>query len=225
MRGCTLLVLSLLAAPSLAQAASFPCAKASTPTERAICADPALSRLDERLAGAYRAALEKLSGSSPEEGKAQTALKADQRAWLAERNACGADAACLRTAQERRLAVLTFHPDPGAPSPADRFVGVFEHEGMMTLAVLRLRNGQVAVSVSGAEPTSGRWVCDFSGLGTVGGDGTLAVGTPDAEGNGLIIKAGGKTGLGIPDVEANRAASGYWCGMGGSFILSYRRAP
>ena len=32
-----------------ASAASFDCAKASTPTEKAICADPILSSLDEQL--------------------------------------------------------------------------------------------------------------------------------------------------------------------------------
>ncbi|MCW2238951.1 lysozyme inhibitor LprI family protein [Azospirillum canadense] len=223
MRGCTLLVLSLLAAPSLAQAASFPCAKASTPTEKAICADPGLSKLDEQLSAAYRAALNQLSGSSPEEGQAQTVLKADQRAWLGERNACGGDQACLKTAQERRLAVLSFHPAPGAPSPVDAFAGVFEYKGVMTLAILPLRNGQAAVSISGAEPTSGRWVCDFSGVGQVKGDGRLTVGTPDADGNGVVIETRGTSGLEIPDNDANQAVSTNWCGAGGSFVLPYRR--
>ncbi len=237
MRRATLLVLPLLAAPSLAQAASFSCAKASTPTEKAICVDQGLSKLDERVAAAYRDALALLSGSSPEEARAQIALKADQRGWLGERNACGADLSCLRAAHERRVAVLTFHPDPGGASnasrpadwPADRYVGRFDHDGFMSIAALALRNGQLAVSVSGAEPSAGRWVCDFSGIGQVDGKGRLIVGTPDAAGNGLILEARGsttdKTGIDIPDNEPNRAASGNWCGMNGSFILSYTRAP
>lgn len=235
MRRCTLPTLSLLVltlsahppgvAPSPARAASFPCAKATTPTEKAICADQGLSKLDERLAAAYRSALNQLSGSSPEEGKAQAALKADQRAWLGERNGCGGDVSCLRAVQERRLAVLSFQPDPAAPSPADSFVGRFDHRGVMTLAVLPLRDGRVAVSLSGAEPTSGRWVCDFSEVGRVGSDGRLTVGTPGAEGNGLVIESKGEAGLDIPDTEANRAASGNWCGMGGNVVLPYRRTP
>ena len=233
MRHGTLLVLTLLAMPSLAQAASFPCAKASTPTEKAICADEGLSKLDERVAAAYREALALLSGSSPEEDRAQVALKADQRGWLGERNACGADLSCLKAAHERRVAVLTFHPDPAGASkasrPADRYVGRFDHGGFMSIAALALRNGQLAVSVSGAEPTAGRWVCDFSGIGQLDGKGRLIVGTPDAAGNGLILEARGNTkdaaGIDIPDNEPNQAASGNWCGMNGSFIFSYTRAP
>jgi Uncharacterized protein conserved in bacteria, putative lipoprotein len=237
MRGGTLLVLTLLAAPSLAQAASFPCAKASTPTEKAICADQGLSKLDERVAASYREALTLLSGSSPEEGRAQVALKVDQRGWLGERNACGADLSCLKTAHERRVTMLTFRPDPGAKSnadrPANRYVGRFDHGGFMSIAALALRNGQLAVSVSGAEPTAGRWVCDFSGIGQVDGKDRLIVGTPDAAGNGLILEARNETGdntkdragIDIPDNEPNRAASGNWCGMNGSFIFSYRRTP
>ncbi|WP_448202728.1 lysozyme inhibitor LprI family protein [Azospirillum sp. sgz302134] len=227
MRGGVILVLSLAVFPSLspasAQAASFPCAKASTPTETAVCANAGLSTLDERLSAAYRDALKQLSGSGPEEGKAQSAVKADQKAWLAERNACGADPACLRTAYERRLKVLTFNPDPGAASPADRYVGVFDHGGFMGITAMALRNGQVAVSVSGAEPTAGRWVCDFSGLGRLDDAGRLVVGTPNANGDGLILEAKGKSGIDIPDNEPNQAAGMNWCGANGSFVFFYRR--
>jgi len=58
------------------QAASFDCAKASSPVERAICANPDLSHVDEVLARAYATAL----GGLTDEGKA--AVQASQRAWL-----------------------------------------------------------------------------------------------------------------------------------------------
>ncbi|MDQ2105139.1 lysozyme inhibitor LprI family protein [Azospirillum isscasi] len=224
-----LLALGLLALPSAATAAGFPCSKANTPTEKAICADPALSALDDRLSASYRAALDRLSGASPEEGAAGAAVKTDQRAWLRERDSCGADPSCLRRAYEGRVAVLSFRTDPAAPSPAGRYVGRFDHEGFMDIAAVALRDGTVAVSVSGAEPTAGRWVCDFSGVGRLDGAGRLAVGTPDATpdagGGGLILEAGEGGGITIPDLEPNRAASGYWCGHNGSFIGSYRRVP
>lgn len=220
-----LLALGLLALPSIAAAAGFPCSKATTPTEKAICADPALSALDERLSASYRAALERLSGASPEEGAAGAAVKADQRAWLRDRDSCGADAACLRRAYEGRAAVLSFRTDPAAPSAAERYVGRFDHEGFMGIAAIALRNGTVAVSVSGAEPTAGRWVCDFSGIGRLDDQGRLIVGTPDAEGGGLILVAEKDRGVVIPDLEPNRAASGYWCGHNGTFIWTYRRTP
>ncbi|ALJ38676.1 DUF1311 domain-containing protein [Azospirillum brasilense] len=220
-----LLALGLLALPTAAAAAGFPCSKAATPTEKAICADPALSALDGRLATTYRAALERLSGASPEEGAAGAAVKADQRAWLRERDSCGADAACLRRAYDGRTAILSFRTDPATPpSPIGRYVGRFDHEGFIGIAAIALRNGTVAVSVSGAEPSAGRWVCDFSGIGRLDDKGRLTVGTPDAEGGGLILVAEEGGGVVIPDLEPNRAASGYWCGHNGSFIWTYRRA-
>ncbi|CAO3454148.1 hypothetical protein [Azospirillum argentinense] len=222
-----LLTLGLLALPTAtAAAAGFPCSKAATTTEKAICADPALSALDGRLAATYRAALERLSGASPEEGAAGAAVKADQRAWLRDRDSCGADAACLRRAYDGRMAVLSFRTDPAAPpSPVARYVGLFDHEGFVGIAAMALRNGTVAVSVSGAEPSAGRWVCNFSGVGRPDDQGRLIVGTPDAEGGGLILVAEKDGGVVIPDLEPNRAASGYWCGHNGSVVWSYRRAP
>ncbi|MBK3733169.1 uncharacterized protein DUF1311 [Azospirillum brasilense] len=222
----TLLALGLLALPTAAGAAGFPCSKAATPTEKAICADPALSALDGRLAASYRAALEQLSGASPEEGTAGAAVKADQRAWLRDRDSCRADAACLRRAYDGRVAVLSFRNDPAAPaSPIGRYVGRFDHEGFIGIAAIALRDGTVAVSVSGAEPSAGRWICNFSGIGRLDDQGRLIVGTPDAEGGGLILVAAKDGGVVIPDLEPNRAASGYWCGHNGSVLWSYRRSP
>ena len=217
------LALALLASPPEAVAASYPCAKASTPVEKAICADPEASRLDERMAAAFKQAIEHLGGSSPDSNDIQAAAKADQRAWLAERNACGPDAGCLRKNYERRLAVLMFKPDPGAPSPADPYIGRFHHRDFVHVVAMGLRNGTVAVNVSGAEPTSARWICDFSGIGRVNEGGALIVGTPDADGNGLIVERNGPTGIRIADHDANLAAKGNWCGFNGSFVFPYVR--
>lgn len=73
-----------------AKAASFDCAKAGTPFERAICDDVDLSLADERLAKTYATAIGGLSD------KALTAVRADQRAWLdyAQR-ACTDDAVAM----------------------------------------------------------------------------------------------------------------------------------
>lgn len=67
--------LTVAGAPA-AQAASFDCAKASTPVEKAICANPDLSRADEVLARAYATALGGLSD------EAKAAIQASQREWL-----------------------------------------------------------------------------------------------------------------------------------------------
>ncbi len=50
-------LMGLMAPQQHAWAASFDCAKARSKTEKAICGDPELSKLDEQLAAAYKAAL------------------------------------------------------------------------------------------------------------------------------------------------------------------------
>jgi len=79
--------------------ASFPCDKASSPTEKLICSTPETADADKRLAAAYSAARVKATD--------QTALKQDQRSWLTgERNAC-ADTACLLRVTESRIQKLS----------------------------------------------------------------------------------------------------------------------
>ena len=68
--------LAVLGAAPIAQAASFDCAKASTPVEEAICSNPELSRRDEVLAKAYATALGGLGD------EAKSTMQAGQRAWL-----------------------------------------------------------------------------------------------------------------------------------------------
>jgi len=51
------LLISMLLAGAVAHAASFDCAKAKTPQEKAICASPELSAADDKMAAAYRAVL------------------------------------------------------------------------------------------------------------------------------------------------------------------------
>ncbi len=91
-------------------AASFDCGKASTLIENAICTNPELSRQDEVLARAYQAAL-----------KQDPTIKADQIAWLKERNRC-TDERCLIRAYDRRIAELSVRPGStgtaAPPAPA-----------------------------------------------------------------------------------------------------------
>jgi len=87
------LIFSALLAHIPAVAASFNCAKATTQTEKMICADQDLGKLDEQLAGIYS------------EGKHIPGLKNEQRAWLTEIKKC-IDVACLKTAYRERLEEL-----------------------------------------------------------------------------------------------------------------------
>jgi glucose/arabinose dehydrogenase/uncharacterized protein YecT (DUF1311 family) len=81
-----------------AHAASFDCRKAGTKVETLVCADPGLSKLDDRLAEAYESALARAT--------APTVVENSQVAWLrTQRNACG-DADCLRREYTARIAAL-----------------------------------------------------------------------------------------------------------------------
>jgi len=94
------LLLAVCAASSVvADAASFPCDKATTPVEKMICGNADLSMLDETM-GRY------FAGAREELGRGQACLVTDQRSWLrGTRNACK-DAACLSRTYLQRLAVL-----------------------------------------------------------------------------------------------------------------------
>ena len=81
-------------------AASFDCTRASTATEKAICASTATGQLDERLADTYRAALSVLPETREE-------LKKEQLSWLRSRDAlCGGDNRCLDRSYHERIRLL-----------------------------------------------------------------------------------------------------------------------
>ena len=86
-----------------APAASFDCAAAATPTEKAICSDVVLARLDRAVAEAYA---RKLSYEFDAANKEK--IKQAQRAWLTTRDSACADAdvPCLTGVYKARLAEL-----------------------------------------------------------------------------------------------------------------------
>lgn len=98
----------LMLVPVAAQAAGFDCGKAASPTEKTICANPALSKLDGDLSAAWKRTLAK--------GGDTAAPKAAQLKWLKQRDQCGSDASCLGDRYRERLASLN-----GTPLAADRW--------------------------------------------------------------------------------------------------------
>jgi uncharacterized protein len=103
------------------QAASFNCDKAASATEKAVCADPALDRLDETMASRYQALLTRLPPVQAD------ALRQEQRKWLQQRNRCGGKGDCLRREYQGRLIRLEqlaapaptgTAPPGGPPAPA-----------------------------------------------------------------------------------------------------------
>jgi uncharacterized protein len=73
--GCSAAI-AIAVASSVCAAASFSCSAPTAPRERLICTDPELSRADETLAAAYKAALAALSDAGRE------AIREGQRQWL-----------------------------------------------------------------------------------------------------------------------------------------------
>ncbi|MGK7865548.1 peptidoglycan-binding protein [Falsiroseomonas sp. E2-1-a4] len=80
--------------------AAADCNRVSTPVERTICANPALTEKDRELGQTYAAARD---GFQPED---RIQLQQDQRSWLRARDGCGPDARCLEAVMQARIEAL-----------------------------------------------------------------------------------------------------------------------
>lgn len=87
--------------------ASFDCAKASTAVERTICGDAALAAKDRDVSTRYRGWIAAIKAGRLVDDPAE--VTADQRAWVAKRNACR-DAPCISAAYDERLYELPEAP-------------------------------------------------------------------------------------------------------------------
>jgi uncharacterized protein len=84
-----------------AKAASFNCAHAILAAEEAICGNDNLSRLDEQTAGMYFL----IVGSGAPKATVSE-VKASQRKFIEQRNACGANIDCLVDAYTSQIMFL-----------------------------------------------------------------------------------------------------------------------
>ncbi|RVT89343.1 lysozyme inhibitor LprI family protein [Sphingomonas crocodyli] len=92
--------LALAAVATSASAASFDCARARSPDEKAVCASRALNDADVKMATLYALDLRFV----PMGGRDH--LHDEQRAFLTARKACTTDRACLGRLYTRRIATL-----------------------------------------------------------------------------------------------------------------------
>src|ERR1700688_2084962 len=109
-----LLSISINAAPR--QQPSFDCRKAAAASEKAICANVTLSRLDFQLGRTWQTLLRAFDTDSVQE----TQMKQDQRAWIVRRTTCGDDANCIGKLYRDRLSALD------GTDPAHRFSGEYD---------------------------------------------------------------------------------------------------
>jgi uncharacterized protein YecT (DUF1311 family) len=85
--------------PAAHAVASFPCSAARTPPEKAICGSQALAGYDRSVAAAYKRSLHRHADD-------KQVVEQAQRDWIAARNACQADAACISNRLQERLDAL-----------------------------------------------------------------------------------------------------------------------
>jgi uncharacterized protein len=83
---------------------SFACRNLEHDAERTICNSAYLSRLDRRMARKYNELAVGMKAYSDYESLRE--LRATQRQWLKERNACGSDKDCIAARYQERLNVL-----------------------------------------------------------------------------------------------------------------------
>ncbi len=142
----SIVLVTLLAAALPLTAAAADCARAVTPVEKMICADPEAMRLDTLQDAAYQQALDKTAGAP--------ALKRWQRNWLKSPavKACR-DGACLRAELTAHTALLQAVASPD--KPAGRYTGYYvRHDGLYVdrnyadLLLIGLEDGRVLVTGS-----------------------------------------------------------------------------
>ena len=102
---CAILAVTLSLTASDAQAASFNCAYAKLPAEVAICNDEELGSLDVPMSRLYYSDIHKLPWEQV------TEVKAEQKAFIKERNACGSDDVCITDSYNARIERLNFWAD------------------------------------------------------------------------------------------------------------------
>jgi len=133
-------------------AASFDCAKARTKTEKAICSDPELGKLDEQLAVVYKTAL----AAHP----LPSQVRARQRDWLT--SLPDADTQRLRQEYRSRIAHLKNSSQVVVYSDARQ---TFSHDDGNTAAELWNAEGQSHLSVWGGGRINETqyFTCEFEG--------------------------------------------------------------
>lgn len=85
---------------------SFDCAKASTPTEKAICSRLDLANLDKQMADVYKTAVDQAKEWG-DEGQCLKAVKKSHTDWIKKRNSCGDKVECLEKAMREQIETET----------------------------------------------------------------------------------------------------------------------
>jgi uncharacterized protein len=192
---------------------SFDCAKASSSVENAICHSDKLATLDNAISANFRRLRGELDAQSV------AALVQDQQWFNQVRELPEGSSQTLQDVMEDRVKFLRAINT----RPANGFVGYwFNLAGSFTITAAE--NGTLKVSANAAEPTSGRWVCDFDGVGKLS-NGTLVVGGADKDDTSSLRLTRVGASLHVTFVSAPDNATPSYCGANGSVEGTYFAVP
>jgi uncharacterized protein len=201
-----LLSISVNAAPR--EQPSFDCGKAASVSEKTICANAELSRLDFQLGRTW----ERLLLAFDIDPVQQPQMRKDQRAWIARRQECGEDANCIGKLYRDRLSTLN------GGEPAHRFSGVYEVKDIGFFALYPIGH-RYLVHIQSADPRDGRWECDLNGEAESSGD-DLQVSVGESVFHAHLQDA---ETLVVANDDSVQAAAMKFCGLKGTFAFSYLR--
>lgn len=206
-----------IAAPAAAESAD--CRRASGPVETAICSTPALTALDAKIAEHYGTAIRGYDAASAE------ALRRDQRAFLAVRDATGARLAGSDLVEKlidqmtRREAFLT---DLGN-DPLVSVVGRWRNLNG-EIVVNQWATGVLTFTATAADPRGDGWSCEADGSGDwTEEDEARFDDISGAAAWSLNVKAQGAT-LVVKETIENGADAVPYCGSGGTLSGTYFQA-
>jgi uncharacterized protein len=186
---------------------SFDCRKAASLSEKTICANAELSRLDFQLGRMWKTFLDSFIDSGQ-----LTQMKQDQRTWIALREKCGENADCIGNLYRDRLATLN-----GA-DPAHQFSGVYEVKDIGYFALFPIGN-RYLVNIQTADPRDGRWECELAGEAEPSGD-DLEI---NIEGSVFQAHLQDTKTLVVSNTDSVSKAASQFCGLNGTFAFSYLR--
>jgi len=86
---------------------SFSCSARLNAVEQTICASDDLAAWDVSVTDAWKTQLLEQQENDPADKAAVAQIKSAQRAWLAKRNQCQADAACIKKSMKARVSELS----------------------------------------------------------------------------------------------------------------------
>ena len=196
-----------------AERPSFDCAKAETPTEKAICKDGRLAQLDRAIAAAFRQLKKELATVTDE-------IDDEQKEFLAQRDKCGSDVACLRKAMDQRRAALALEPGLGDARTA--FIGRYEND-LGWMIIRRTLKGNYWLYGQTEDPGA-RWACDVGGsLKPVRRGVSVVEAGEESDSRPVRLRMKGNALVMAESEEIERRLSGHTCGYRGTVEGSYRR--